>query len=358
MMNQLKQIIINQNVFYVNDNSELFYIKNQTLDYFGYVDKDKNICVREHNTKDKFSHKDYFEKNKLDNGKLTVLYFLKDSQISYHTKFFCEFLSKKFNVIVLGDRLWNVFINNVMYVKVNTTNTKYIVTLPIHSIFTEDLRFFVYFSKDQFENTNISYIHHKLSLNPDEIYFNKNFMHNIHKFIFFNSDELRYFKLYYDFSDQYVEEKFHISKYLISSLKFKKQQDSNITADTISNQRKKIVCFDKHEIDAMYLLDKLNKKNNSKFELILFNESSLKTNVIENVVNLPRYMNNFIHSLAEAAIFFTSEIENYTHFNLTIAMGCNIKCVIPKYYHSLKKSDLCITFDKIDDVVDEIIDAI
>ena len=336
-MNVFKKLNINKEEFYINKEKEIFKIKNQRLEYYGLLDPITNQCVRKHKNRSKFKHpENLFENSK----KPLVLYYLKQSLFPYQTQLFCNFLSKKYNVIVIGEILWDITLDNLTLIFLQKSTAKELLKYTFDSIFVEDLRFFCFFPKNKLKTKNITYIHHKLSLNHELIFLEKNYMKHIDKFLFYSKDELLYFYLYNGLKDT---KNLEMTKYTFPNINFNGNfKNKNIT---------KVVCYDKHDIDAITFFKKImcmgGNNKNKKYELILFTDFDTVKHT-SNIIYLPRNETNLIEQLKDANIFFTSEIKIYTHFFITLAlMFGNIKCVIPRYYKSLENK--CILFNKIDD---------
>jgi len=364
MYNNFTDICIDNNHFFINSYStkqnlvletievkQLFHIKNGELIHFGYFDINKKKCVQEYSEITDFSHKKFFNIESTNLQKPTLLYFLNNSHIHYHTRILCEYLVNQhnFHVIVVGEKLWNIFINGVMYMRLNSKCINYIARFNIVKIFMESFKFFIFFCKSMFdENIEYNFICYKLQFAQDEIIFSKNFYFKIDKFIFFSQNELNYFKIFYTQSQINLQD-YILSSYIISDIAY------NLTPQNLNTNMETnyIITYDKCADESITFFKKIceNIDTNQIFKLIIFtdNISEEVINGNKNILIYPRYENTFFSVLDSAHYFFTYQIQPYSHFMITMALKCNLVCFIPKYFQGLQSADKCFCFDNISD---------
>ena len=340
--NNYKQFIHKNKLYFKNDDNHLFNIKNGMLNYVGIL-KDNQIETKIL-SKNFFRHDSFFKNIPKDIlKKETIVYFMGD-KINYYSMIFCEYLAQKYNVIILGQNLYNIRINNIMYINVNY-KIKYhdlFSLLKVKHIFIESILYFNYIPK--LENQIIHYIFNQQSksigyksttIKNEGISFFKNYIHNIDDFIFYNEDEKKYFKAFYNLSDIY-DNKFKDCSYIISDL------SQNIDCNKKLNW---IVCYDTHFDNSINLITSLNKLSSEKYKLVLFSNDELNLNN-QDIIIFPRNEHNLINCLLLSKVFLTFETNMDTHFNITFAMNSQNICVVPLYYKSLK--DICLTYSFFD----------
>ena len=346
----------------------------------------------------------------------TVLYSLNsDSIIHFHTKILCETIAKQFNVMIIGWNLWDISINGVWYVDLDQTrNMEMIHQLSgaFNAIFIEDFRFFLYFSKLEFtasvNNISLVYYHpnhfekrfNEIPLENGGKYFMRNFVHCVDQVWVYGDDEHEEFlnTVQYESQLRQYRPKILKSEYIIANIAF----NSNAPL-IVRDDRCKIVSYDqclndlfgwlrenkrkvlsakvnKPKVNSTLngiqglenlenlenlnklKLNKLNEKNTGypfeDVQLIWFNETETENFNIKtthkNVTIFPRNSINFIKCLQNSNVFFTTELTNYTHFNIEMALKCeNMICVIPCFFQQYMEHDRCILFNHMNDLVNK-----
>ena len=393
----------NNQVFYKYD-SILFQIKDQSLTYFGEINplpstemnplssteinplssteptKINPVPSNSPNYKYVFQHQKY---QNIPTNK-TLLYFIYDSSLLFHTRILCETLHKQsnMNVFIIGTNLYDICINNVKYMNVdNQDNIEFIKAIQdtVHLIYIEDFLFFLHFTKAQFMNcsslifvynyANLFQNYHQIELANNGLNFIKNLWHLVDKFYFYSPDDWNRFQLELDITNT---NHWVITDYIISNFVPNQQQKEpkkeikepkeskeelkeskeEIKEEMDEKESITIICFDKYPEHILQFIEPfaLNAPT-FKYKLILFMDMIQATNEIKsnkNIQILPRFEIHFLHKcIHQASIFFTSEIYGYTHFNITMALRCNNinTCIIPQYFQQFKDDNRCILFN-------------
>ena len=254
-----------------------------------------------------------------DVSKKFVLYFGFSSKIHYHSRILCNTLTKNFNVLVITPNGWNVKIDKVFYVSVkNFNNLVNDLCDDVTCIYTDSSIFFFHYKKHQFSNSKITQIFHYPDMVP-QCFMEKNFSWMMDKLCCYCMEDYETFR--HIFSPSLRPQ---ISNYLLT----------NILKNNETTTQPKIVSYDRHHAIVKKFYQSYKEQ---KYKLILFSGRNY----------LPRDTEHFIQQIQTAEIFFTAEIEAYTHFHIQLAIACGCKCVIPSYYTSLKNQPNITQFTNI-----------
>lgn len=341
------ELMINKQSFYNFDNL-LFHFVDQRLQFYGFYDQHNEKFNMSVITPNRFQH----NLSDIDITKKTIIYYTADEFIHYNSKLLCENIARKnFNVIIISPNSWNITINGVYYFNLNSQNNHEIInklSKVVQCIYIENCTFFLHFAKEYFENATITLLYHHntnfTQFNDKILPYNgtilfKNMLNNIDKICFYSSDNLNEFKKTIQ-NPSIIEKKLIQLNYIISSIKSieKKENDDDNDNDDIT----KIISYDKYYAKAIKFAEKISKKyKNKKIQLILFDNNPQKTTINHQKIDIkliPRYCRNLFKQFTNSKIFFTNENEKYTHFNIIIALKCNMKCFIPDYFQQFKNN--------------------
>ena len=265
-----------------------------------------------------------------------------------------------------------------------------------------------------FKNGNIFYVYHydndpkitfqNVEFEDNGYNFTRNILHCIDQIWFYSTDDQQQFMAKminnnddskdpnnYNNDDRKIP-KIIQAKYVISDIIFKNNNILEQLFNTSTNKSKlNIICYDRYSNDIIkfvmfeQIIEKNEKStlkfqqqfkqkceqyeekseeksdiicNNNHCKIIWFNNNRTTNDKIsklnKNITILPRNHINFLKCLQFSHIFFTSELNNYTHFNIEMALKCpNIICVIPIYFQQYLNNNRCIIFRDMPDLLNK-----
>lgn len=326
---QFKSFLINNKQYYIDSSMKLFKFEKDEMEYEGYI-KDKQIV------KDSVP-KNIFKLNVPKNDKEYIVFYVKKP--TQMIRRICESLAKKYNVILVSHYVFNIILNDVIYVCGIKDNILNIIqtSLKAKNFFTDNLDIFLLMNKTT--SINIYWLsidtiemeqHQKCVYKLGGINFLKNMYNSVTKFIFFSEQMKRIYKAMLNLA---TDEKLVMSPYVLEKIEIDlvKQPKKNI-----------IVCYDKHFGKA---IDAFNEFDDCK--LILFTNYPETFPPLENVVYFPRNHTMFIKTCAISKYYLTFENELYTHYKALTAMNSGCVCMVPKILSDIK--NVCVSFDKLED---------
>ena len=301
--NRYLEVAINNEVYFKNKNNHLFNFKNDILRYYGVIEN--NRLVQKNIPKMNFHHN---ISNKV--SREFILFYIED-KLHYSLRKIIETYTTKYNVIVFGNQLYNININEVIYIHKHSDNllNTVIKSFKIKKIFITNINYFLYTQKQ--ENHQIYYIHIENIMNhfKERIYKNngvdffKNMYDNIDKLFFFSQTELNYFQKYMNMPMNDTN-KFEIMSYTLNQNK-------------IQEKEKLLICYDKHPTQITEFFNHFSKSN-QQYKLVLFNDDIKLDN--PNIQILPR--NEYILNkyLQIGTLFITFETLEYSYYNIMNAI--------------------------------------
>ena len=151
-----------------------------------------------------FQHK--IEDFKTNETAKTVLFYVRNGNIHTHIRLLCETLTKHIdNVCIIGHDLWNITVNQVHYLNVNSIdNLQLISQLKVTSVYIEDFTFFLLLHDTLFRDATITFIYNYrdpadryneiLHNEEHERNLTRNLLHCVHKYVFFNNTDLTHYQ--------------------------------------------------------------------------------------------------------------------------------------------------------------------
>ena len=247
-----------------------------------------------------------------------------------------EELSEKYNIVVVSDKVYNVRLNNVIYINLSndTIVHKVLKKLNIKKVIINNFSYFLY---GETIDIKIYYIHNKINFfqkYKNTLYYNngisiiKNYIHNIENLLFFSKNEINNFKLFYGIEKM---NNFKLTSFNLDNIKPDKKE-------------KFIISYDKHIEELLLFFKIFNKLNGGDYKLVLFNDDIRIKD--ENIIYYPRNYHCFIKNLKKSKLFITMENKNYTYYNILLSLKCNCISLVPKYFIDFK--DECILYNIID----------
>jgi GR25 family glycosyltransferase involved in LPS biosynthesis len=328
--NNFLEVLINNDTYFKNSSNKLFKIIDDILYFYGYIENNK--IIESNIARHKINHQ-----IKKTFNKEHILFYI-DEKLPYYLRKYIETFSNKYNVIIIGKELYNIKINNVIYIHKHKDNllNNIINSFQIKKIIITNFDYFLYTEKK--EDQEVFYLHNTINFFPtyknkklknNGISLTKNFMHNIDKLLFFSNDELQYFKKFLNINN--------IDNSLLISYNIPKNE-KNID---LRSKKNLITCYDKHPGQITRFFEQFKKSFKNDFKLVIFNNDiQLPSSYIivekRNEINLAKY-------LKISKIFMTFETLDNTYFNILTAINYNCLCLIPKYYKEI--SNKTIAFD-------------
>ena len=331
MRNIFQHCSIHEKSFYINHDQELFTFGDQSVDFFGSYDEKRDVIEQYEGNTSNFSFPNALKCEK----KNYIVNFTDNGHIHPHTQLLMNVLSNSFNIIMIGRNMWNVVLDNVYFMDVDSENCRQLIHSVRHNIkciYFNSALLFSYFDRGMFPNSILSLLYHYTPAltSPESLSCLRNFMSCIDKICFYSSDDLDYFTLCY--GEDLPSTKVVKSQYVVSKISFGGHPKIS---------KKIFLCYDDHVTDAIKFFDQV-KTNDSM--LILFSDDNLDLQKKQDIKVLGRKHNLFVKMIEQSSVFFTHELQNYTHYNITLALKCGLQCVIPKYFKEFE-SPLCISFD-------------
>lgn len=343
--NVFRRTQIDDRVFFKNADGTLLHLIDGVLKCYGVFDNVAGKPKMKTINPSKYKHRSTVLPHKK-----TVIYFV-SRELHFHSMLLCETLQKKFNVnvLVFGPHLWNVIINGVHFLDVmDEKNLQLVNCNNVTSIYIESFKFFLYFTKANFE-ANIFYVYHyqplfenykSLDLSDYGIHFSSNLIHLIEKFFFYNEDDKKFFLQSLDQQNNSdMLRKCVVSEYIVHDVKFKNQiQDDQKQDQKQDDDAPVLLSYDKYTEDAIELLKYYVENINPKTKLYIFQNREMMVNLEERYKNIPniivkhRNVENYIKFLRVATHYITTEVRSYTHFMMTLASKCVKHVFVPSYF--------------------------
>ncbi len=331
MQRSFVQLLMSDGSVFYTLKSLLFRFNEDDLEFYGYyttTDKGQVNIMQDGPGGACFAHNDYITGERSLPHKKTILYCVSGTHVLYQTRLFCEYMTSQYNVVILGgDRMPDIFINDVMYCGSESKNIRFIDSLDIEKIYTETSIFFSYFFRNRFR-CKVYYVHHRNKIRSHEIHLPKNFMSCINHYIFTSIHEMEYFSSFHDIPLE--NQKLIVQPFGVKNLGFSGEL----------KKEKRIISYDLYTDDTKKILKKF-----PGWTLVLFTNKGMKPE--ENVEYIKRYQQNFVVELRRASIYFTAETKDYTDFHIHLAKLAKAKCFVPLYFRSLDGVEF---YDTIDDI--------
>ena len=325
-----KEVLIQDDIYFKNNTNKLFKIIDDNLIFYGISENNKIIetNIARHN----FNHqiKQQFDREH-------ILFYI-DGKIPYYLRKYIETFKEKYNVIILGKELYNIKINDIIYIHKHKDNLLNIIinSFKIKKIIITNFDYFLY--TDKKEDHQVFYLHNTINFFPEYknkklknngISLIKNYMHNIDKILFFSNDELENFKKYLNITN--IENSLLIS--------YNIEKNNNFV--NLKDKKDFIICYDKHPGQITRFFETFKKSFPNNYKLIIFNNDIQIPS--EHIIVEKRNEHMLKKYLKISKLFMTFETLDNTYFNILTAINYNCLCIIPKYYKEL--SNKTISFD-------------
>lgn len=394
----------NEEYYFNTSNNNVFRRKNEIIDFYGFLNQQRTDIKPAIVNKKDFSYTEHDINALIKSNKATVLWFVRNGTINFHSQLMFQSLSKSYNVIVTGSKLWNIAIDNVVYMNCEEYKNTFIITQlkrSIAAVYFEDFTFFLYFSKSNFPSAKFSYLHYfdtvpkkwnNNILTDNGMHLIKNMSPNVDNLFFYNNDDLRRFKNQWGTKTPFPDTKIKMIPYVVNQVE--------VVGNNDQARQKQIVCYDK---DIVAIGELWCEFRQNGYDLILFTEDSQTThNTINDIIEqkfnpnsnkikilpeaedssahivecvdvkekqtisptttttqekygklftMPRNEKNLIRCLNKSHIYVVTEIEATTHFIIKLAASCGNLCFIPKFFSELEGKKNHVLFDDINDLL-------
>ena len=314
-----KEVIINNSMFFMNDNKFLIKPHENDMLYYGQFVNGK----LERGALQKQMVK---PANLLTEPTKETIMLYSYNDVPYHFRKMAEKLTERYNVIVMSKNCYNIVLNNVNYVYMFSPDTfqKIITTLNIKKIFIKDFTYFMISEKK--EDQKVFYIHDKLNLSM--IYENqplqdngialvKNFIDKVDEIIVFSEFEKDYIKTL-------TTKRLRLSSYVFNL-------DDEVVDFTIKENF--IVSYD---FEPAHTLNYFQKNYSTDYKLVLFNDNIKVSH--PNVIVLPRNILLLVPYLKKSKGFITTEYRPYTHYICLLAIRYSCIVTMPLVMKELSNS--------------------